>query len=103
MPGMLAKTSATRLLALSPVPAYPISAGATPDRPSIIGIDDDTVREKSIRLRSAIANGVGSTAAAWLPSTAKGIVPPTVVPASVVKVRLWLPLRKLTNLLDPPR
>src|SRR5262245_57106157 len=97
MPGMLAKTSATRLLALSPLAAYPISAGATPGRPPIIGIDDDTVREKSIRLRSIIANGVGSTAAAWLPSTANGIAPVTVVPANDVKVRLWLPLRKLTT------
>ena len=85
---MLAKTSAMRLLALSSLSAKAVNAGAMPGRPSIIGIDDDTVREKSISTRSAIANGVGSTAAAWLPNTAKGIAPVTVVFASEVKVRL---------------
>jgi hypothetical protein len=37
-----------------------------------------------------------------LPETANGVVPVTVAPASVSKVRLWLPPRKLMVSPPPP-
>jgi hypothetical protein len=54
----------------------------------------ETCRVKSITVRSASANDVGSTVAIRLPATTNGTAPVTVAPARVLKVRLkLLPLK----------
>jgi hypothetical protein len=76
--------------------------GAAPP-PPIESRTPEMPRVKSIRFLSASPNGVGSIAAARLPETANGSGPFTVAPASVLKVRLWLPERKLTVSWVPTR
>jgi hypothetical protein len=61
-----------------------VAAGRLPK----FGTTDDTLRVKSPSTRPFAANGVGSIATAWLPDTTNGVVPVTVAPASVSKVRL---------------
>src|SRR5665213_11586 len=62
------------------VPENAIACVAAASCPWITGMADDTLREKSIKLRSVIPNGVGSTDAAWLPNAANGTVPVTLAP-----------------------
>src|SRR5262245_18379571 len=96
---VLAKTSAMRLLPLSSS-AEAAGPAATAARPSFIGIADDTVREKSISTRSAIANGVGSTTTIWLPPSSTNGAPNVlnVVAPAVLTEKLKLPPMKLNVL-----
>jgi hypothetical protein len=72
-------------------------------RLSNIGTTAETLRLKSPSMVPATTNGVGSIVTTRLPDTTNGTVAVTVAPASVSKVRFWLPVRKLTLAPPPPR
>jgi hypothetical protein len=72
-------------------------------RLSNIGTTAETLRLKSPSMVPATAKGVGSIVTTRLPETTNGTLLVTAAPASVSKVRFWLPVRTFTVSPPPPR